>query len=226
MAISDDLDAALLSILEAATRESLDTLSVEQVATTAGVSRASAYRHFRDQAGLLLQALRLKAHFHGEAFLASIKPNLSLQEQLEHSWLYTAEHVVHDQVFHRLAELQPESTIGRQLMATIYGEKILEGQKVGEIRSDLSVDEIVDWLVSQREFYLTEHMDPENAQMWTGKFLMPILRPQPEWEDKLSARIDLLLDDIQEGLKFVETQAAAGQKNLRRALKSSSEIEQ
>ena len=225
MAIGDDLDAALLGILESATIESLDGLSVEQVATTAGVSRASAYRYFGDQAGLIRRALYLRTNAHGNAFLASINPSLSLQEQLEHSWLYTAEHVVRDQVFHRLTELNPDSTIGRELMVTIYGEKLLESQKAGEIRRDLSVDEIIDWLLSQREFYLTERLDPENAKMWTIKFLMPILSPQPEWEDKFSARVELLLDDIQEGLKFVETQAATGQKNLRRALKASSEIE-
>ena len=225
MAIGDDLDAALIGILESATSESLDSLSVEEVATAAGVSRASAYRYFGDQAELLRRALRLKAKAHGDAFLASIKPDLSVQELLEGSWLYTSAHVVQDQVFHRLVELEPESTIGRELMVTIYSAKLTEGQKSGEIRSDISVDEIIDWLLSQREFFLTEQMDPEFANLWAGRFLMPILRPQPEWEDKFSARVDLLLDDIQEGLKFVETQASTGQKNLRRALKTSGDAQ-
>jgi AcrR family transcriptional regulator len=225
MAIGDDLDAALMGILESATAESLDSLSVEEVATAAGVSRASAYRYFGDQSELLRRALRLKTNAHGAAFLASITPDLSVQEQLEKSWLYTAEHVVHDSVFHRLIELEPESTIGRELMITIYGDKLREGQNSGEIRNDLSVDEIIDWLLSQREFFLTEQMDPALSNLWTGRFLMPILRPQPEWEDKFSARVDLLLDDIQEGLKFVETQASTGQKNLRRALKASGDVQ-
>jgi AcrR family transcriptional regulator len=225
MAIGDDLDAALMGILESATAESLDSLSVEEVATAAGVSRASAYRYFGDQSELLRRALRLKTNAHGDAFLASINPNLSVQEQLAKSWLYTAEHVVHDSVFHRLIELEPESIIGRELMLSIYGDKLREGQNSGEIRNDISVDEIIDWLLSQREFFLTEQMDTELANLWTGRFLMPILRPQPEWEDKFSARVDLLLDDIQEGLKFVETQASTGQKNLRRALKASTDVQ-
>jgi hypothetical protein len=110
-------------------------------------------------------------------------------------------------------------------MLSIYGDKLREGQNSGEIRNDISVDEIIDWLLSQREFFLTEQMDTELANLWTGRFLMPILRPQPEWEDKFSARVDLLLDDIQEGLKFVETQASTGQKNLRRALKASTDVQ-
>jgi|GEM_PF-3554228 len=225
MAIGEDLDTALVGILESVASESLDNLSVEEVASAAGVSRASAYRYFGDQPELLRRALRLKAKTHGDAFLASIKPNLSVQELLQNSWRYTAENVVQDHVFQRLVELEPNSTIGRELMATIYGEKLSEGQKSGEIRRDLSVDEIIDWLLSQREFFMSEQMDPELASQWTDKFLMPILRPQPEWEDKFSARVDLLLDDIQEGLKFVETQASTGQKNLHRALKTLSDVQ-
>lgn len=221
MAIGDELDAALIGLLESVTSDSVVDLSVEEVAMAAGVSRASAYRYFGDQDELLRRAMRLKAKAHGDAFLASIKPDLSVQEQLEESWLYTARNVVQDDVFHRLIELEPESTIGRELMVAIYGDKLLEGQNSGEIRNDISVDEIIDWLLSQREFFLTEQMNPELANLWTGKFLMPILRPQPEWEDKFSSRVDLLLDDIQEGLKFVETQASTGQTNLRRALKTS-----
>jgi AcrR family transcriptional regulator len=175
------LDRALVDYLDTLTIDDLGEVSIETVAQAAGVSRATAYRHFGDRDGLLFRAAMELTRQHAEIVMESMAEAATVAAKVEEAFAYTARQVKVDKVLRLLLLTRRPETIDdamRNLSLEIMGPAYRKGQLDGQVREDLSVEELISWLSEQRNVMTRLQLDEPAARVWVRRFVLPALRPQ------------------------------------------------
>lgn len=156
-------------------------LTIEAVATAAGVSRTTAYRAFgntTELAGAILVS-RLEAHRQSVLEIGSREKDVI--GKIEAMTLYALIEIARSPVLKRLADVDDlaDSPTLRSLATEIMQTPIEEGQATGEIRRDVEAAEIVDWLLETAFSLARLHYDETMAQRRLKLFVRPALLHNP-----------------------------------------------
>jgi AcrR family transcriptional regulator len=179
--IRSRLDRALVEYLATIEPENLDEVNIEAVAKAAGVSRATAYRHFGDREGLISRALMELTRRNARELTERQAALPTVAAKIEEAFAYMAASIRSDKVLAQVMTPNPSEEINRalnamsmELMAPMYRA----AQADGQLRDDLSVEEIISWLSDQRQVVLGLGLDEDGTRVWVRKFVLPALRPQ------------------------------------------------
>jgi AcrR family transcriptional regulator len=175
------LDRTLIAYLENLSLDDASELSIDAVAQAAGVSRASAYRHFGDRDGLLFKAAMELTRQHARVVLDTLPQDAPVAAKLAEAFAYSARQARVDKTLQLLLLTgRPKAiddavrALSLELMAPLYRQ----GQLDGEVREDLEVSEIIDWLSEQRLLVGRLQLNDEQARAWVCNFVVPVLQPQ------------------------------------------------
>jgi AcrR family transcriptional regulator len=180
-AVPARLDRALLEYLDALSLENVSEVSIDTVAHAAGVSRASAYRHFGDRDGLLFRAAMELTRQHARVVMGALAPGTTVLAKVEEAFAYSARQARVDKVLRLLLMTRRPQEIDdatRALSLEIMGPVYQQGQLDGEVRCDLSVADIISWLSEQRQVMGRLQLDEAQARRWVRNFIAPVLAPQ------------------------------------------------
>jgi AcrR family transcriptional regulator len=137
------------------------TVQMEVVAKIAGVSRATAFRQLGSVSEMLLQVALLRARRHMTAVEAVMATKTGVFAKLEAALVYTAREMPSDPSIAALIAQHSESVHDprvHQVAVESIGPVLDEGQRSGQVRTDLEIGEMVDFLVEQ-SYLAAEEID-------------------------------------------------------------------
>lgn len=130
----------------------IDGLRMEAVATRAGVSRATAFRQLGSISEVLVQVALLRAERHIAAVDQIMATKSGAFAKLESALVYTARELPTDPALIALIAGHSASVHHprvHQAALGVMGPVIREGQRRNEIRTDVDIDDLIDFLVEQ-----------------------------------------------------------------------------
>jgi AcrR family transcriptional regulator len=196
--VRERLNVALVEYLATLSVDSIDEVTVEAVANAAGVSRATAYRHFGDREGLLFHAALLLTKQHAEAARELLAQVATVSGRTEEGFAYTAREIRSDKML-RLLLTAPRSvaidSVVRALSLEISAESLRAGQLDGQVRTDLTVDELIDWITEQQHVAIRLGLEESAVRLWVRRFVIPALRPQNS-DVPLKSEMTVVFGDI------------------------------
>jgi AcrR family transcriptional regulator len=136
---------------EIATR-GINAVQMEVVAKVAGVSRATAFRQLGSVSEMLVQVALLRARRHVGAVEGIMAVKTGVFAKLEAALVYTARELPSDPSISALIAQHSESVHDprvHQVAVDAMGPVLEEGQRSGEVRTDIGINEMVDFLVEQ-----------------------------------------------------------------------------
>jgi AcrR family transcriptional regulator len=214
--VRERLDQALVEYLDEFQIEDIADINVEQVARLAGVSRATAYRHFGDQNGLLFEAAMKLTRHHAAVSASRVAGATTAAESIERAFAYTAYAVRTDRLLRMLMTSRRSPAIDaaiRELGLDILGPAIRGGQRDGQVRADLSVAEILDWVSEMQFVVIRVGLDEDAVLGWVRKYMLPTLANASPSETLL-AQVDAIVTDLQKKLKVLGGALAAAHETI------------
>jgi AcrR family transcriptional regulator len=185
----------------------IESIQMEAVAIRAGVSRATAFRQLGNVGELLVQVALLRARRNVAAVEALMATKKGVFAKIEAALLYTTRELPTDPSISALIAQRSASVHHprvHKMAVEAMGPALIEGQHNGEVRTDLEIDEIIDFLVEQT-YIAAEDLDRSDAAVRRRfrHFIVPALaasagsageRPllTREAEDAVSIAIDAL----------------------------------
>ncbi|MET0703164.1 MAG: helix-turn-helix domain-containing protein [Mycobacterium sp.] len=211
-------------LIEAADAEMAERGSTEvqmtAIAERAGVSRATAFRRLGSVAETVTQVALRRSRHHVAQVQALMEREAGAFTKLEAALIYTARELPTDPTIAALiaqhsASIQDPDVHG--VSASVMGPVVLAGQSSGEIRSDLGLDEILDFLVEQT--YLAAE-DPERSEERVRRRLRHFIIPALEVRASAgvpSGELVSRVSDVREAATVTATALAKLMKQLDRA---------
>jgi AcrR family transcriptional regulator len=146
-------------------------VQMEAIASRAGVSRATAFRRLGSIAEVLIQVALLRAQRHIAAVHELMGAKIGVFAKVEAALIYTARELPTDPSIAAL--IAGHSTSVRdprvhQAAVGVMGPVLEEGQRNGELRTDLPLDELIDFLVEQT--YLAAEEIDRSEQVVRSRF--------------------------------------------------------
>jgi AcrR family transcriptional regulator len=129
-----------------------EAVQMEAIAKRAGVSRATAFRQLGSIAEVLVQVALLRAQRHTAVVQQLMNGKTGAFTKIEAALVYTARELPTDPSIAALIARHSASVHDprvHQESMDLLGPVLRDGQHHGEIRTDLEVDELVDFLVEQ-----------------------------------------------------------------------------
>jgi AcrR family transcriptional regulator len=139
----------------------IGSVQMEVIAKRAGVSRATAFRQLGSVAEVLVQVALLRARRHVAAVDALMAKRTGAFSKLEAALIYTARELPTDPTISALIARHAASVHDprvHEVAKGVMSPVIEEGRRNGEVRSDLPIDELVDFLVEQT-YLAAEELD-------------------------------------------------------------------
>jgi AcrR family transcriptional regulator len=157
----------------------VDGLRMEAVAQRAGVSRATAFRQLGSVAELLIQVALLRAERHIQAVHHLVHTKNGAFAKIEAALIYTARELPTDPAIVALIARHSASVHHPRVHETavrVMGPVIEEAQRHGEIRTDVGLDDLIDFLVEQT-YLAAEEVDRSeaSARKRFRQFIIPAL---------------------------------------------------
>ena len=140
---------------------------MEVIAKIAGVSRATAFRQLGSVSEMLVQVALLRARRHVAAVEALMATKTGVFAKLEAALLYTARELPSDPSISALIAQHAASVHDprvHQVAVDVMGPVLDEGQRSGQVRNDIDIDEMVDFLVEQT-YLAAEEIDRSEAEV-------------------------------------------------------------
>jgi AcrR family transcriptional regulator len=133
-------------------RDGIEGVSIDAVAAAAGVSRATAFRQLgkRDEM-IVAVAISRSRRLVVECAVLMSRP-VGAFAQLEAAFVYLVRELSNDPIVRELFALRTSDNLGpgtRDMAVAIFGSAVADGRTTGEIRTDVSDDQIIDWTVEQ-----------------------------------------------------------------------------
>src|SRR5690606_16734071 len=125
---------------------------MEAIAKRAGVSRATAFRQLGSVSELLVQVALLRARRHVAEVQTLMAAKTGAFAKLEAAMIYTTRELPTDPSISALIAQHSASVHDphvHRVAVDAVGHVLEEGQRNGEVREDLEIDELVDFLVEQ-----------------------------------------------------------------------------
>lgn len=157
----------------------IDGLRMEVVAQRAGVSRATAFRQLGGVAELVVQVALLRAQRHITAVEQLMQAKDGTFAKLEAALIYTTRELRTDPAIAALIARHSASVHHprvHQAAMGVTGPVLEEGRRLGELRSDVGLDDLVDFMVEQT-YLAAEDLDrsEESVRKRFRLFMIPAL---------------------------------------------------
>ncbi|MCW2649515.1 MAG: putative transcriptional regulator, TetR family [Mycobacterium sp.] len=172
----------------------IGAVQMDVIAKRAGVSRATAFRQLGSISEVLVQVALLRARHHVALVEALMAERTGVFSKLEAALVYTARELPTDPAIAALIARHAASVHDprvHDVAAGIIGPVLVDGQRHGEVRTDLQMAELVDFLVEQT-YLASEELDrSEDAVLRRFRhFVVPGLaaRDDPGGEFRSHAR--------------------------------------
>lgn len=146
---------------ELITEGGIDAVQMEAVAKRAGVSRATAFRQLGSVAEVQVQVAMHRAQRHIDAVHELMRSKTGAFAKIEAALVYTARELPTDPAITVLISQHSASVHDprvHEAAVGVMGPVLEEGQRRGEIRKDVPLDELVDYLVEQT-YLAAEELD-------------------------------------------------------------------
>jgi len=187
--IGTDDDSVKARLIRAADVEvaeyGVDGLQMEAVAKRAGVSRATAFRQMGSISEVLVQValMRVQTHITRMLMLMDSKPTIFCK--LEAAVVYATREFPIDPAIAALIARHSAFVNDRRVhqhAIDLVGAVLREGQRRGEVRIDLPLDDLVDFLTEQT-YLAAEAMDRSEALVRKRfrDFVIPALEARGSW---------------------------------------------
>lgn len=165
-------------------RDGIDGVSIDAVAADAGVSRATAFRHLGKRDQMIVAVTLLRSRRFARECTLEMTRQAGAFAKLEAAFIYLVRELPNDPVVRELFAMRSPDDLGpgthEQAVATL-GPVVENGRAAGEIRTDISVDQIVDWTVEQLYLAVQQADRSEAAAIYRVRtFLAPALGAGPE----------------------------------------------
>jgi AcrR family transcriptional regulator len=190
-------------------RHGIGAVKMEAVAKGAGVSRATAFRQMGTIYELLVQVALSHAKRHESAALAAMADASDTLAKVEAALIYSARELPHDRPIYGLITQHSMSSHHPGVHLTgvrVFESVLLDGRNSGEIRSDVSTDELVDFLLEQT--YLAAEADDRSEDAVRRRFrhfIVPALmtprtaeHPRPIDESELQTAVRTTLTAVED----------------------------
>ncbi|MGX7681449.1 TetR/AcrR family transcriptional regulator [Jatrophihabitans sp. DSM 45814] len=198
--VRERLDQALVTYLATLQADDIAEVNVEQIAQLAEVSRATAYRHFGDQQGLLYEAATRVARHHADVCKSKIARAATVAATLQEAFSYTAYAMRTDPMLRMLMTSRRSPAIAAAIGALgleLLGPAIRGGQLNGQVRTDLSPEEVMSWISEMQFVVIRLDLDEDAARSWVRTYMLPTLNPLGHDPDLL-AQVDAVLTDVEQ----------------------------
>jgi AcrR family transcriptional regulator len=172
--------------------DDLSSITVEDVAQRAGVSRATAYRHLGSSDEVLYQAALA---LHGDLtsrIQAALEPLPSFAERLEEAFAYTARIVRADAgigLLMRSERRAPLTRALRDMASAVFAPSLQRGIRDGEVRTDIDLDELRNWAVEQNHLMSVRGLEEHEVRVWVRNFVLPAFRPGVSQDVQVGPRL-------------------------------------
>jgi len=170
-----------------------NVVQMEAVAKRAGVSRATAFRQLGSVSEVLVQVALLRAERHIAAVHRLMAGKTGAFAKIEAALIYTARELPTDPAIAALIAQRSAAVHDPQIHQAAMGVMapvLEEGQRRGEIRTDLRLDELVDFLVEQT-YLAAEEIDrsQDAARKRFRHFVAPALEARSRAGGELVSRM-------------------------------------
>lgn len=187
------VDRIYRAALECFTRHGVRKTTMDEIARVAGLSRPTIYYYFKDKQAVILDVVlrqqaeahrvhkeALKGRFSGlEAIIEAVAMGINRAKQDPYSFRLSRPDA------EKLTAAALQSEAARELRATYWGPMLAEARKSGEMRHDLSDEEVIHWIIFLQFtmvtngdlFGLSSKASIRNA---LEKFLRPVLKSTNE----------------------------------------------
>lgn len=142
-------------------------IQMEAVAKVAGVSRATAFRQLGSVSEMLVQVALLRARRHVAAVEVLMATKTGVFAKLEAALVYTAQELPSDPSISALIAQHAASVHDprvHQVAMDVMSPVLDEGQRSGQVRTDIGADEMVDFLVEQT-YLAAEEIDRSDDEV-------------------------------------------------------------
>jgi AcrR family transcriptional regulator len=149
------------------TARGISAVQMEVVAKSAGVSRATAFRQLGSVSEMLVQVALLRARRHVAAVESLMATKTGVFSKLEAAMVYTTRELPTDPSISALIAQHSESVHNprvHQVAVDAVSPVLIEGQRSGQIRTDIEIDEMVDFLVEQT-YLAAEEIDRSEGEV-------------------------------------------------------------
>jgi AcrR family transcriptional regulator len=157
----------------------ISALQMEPIARRAGVSRATAFRQLGSISEVLIQVALLRARRHVAVVDALMAKRTGTFSKIEAALIYTARELPTDPTISALIARHSSSVHDprvHEVAMSVMSPVLEEGRRNGEVRTDLLVSELVDFLVEQT-YLAAEELDrsADAARRRFRHFIVPSL---------------------------------------------------
>lgn len=154
-------------------------VQMETIARSVGVSRATAFRQLGSVSELLVQVALLRARRHVAEVQALMAGKAGAFAKLEAAMIYTTRELPTDPSISALIAQHSASVHDPHVHGVAVdavGHVLEEGQRNGEVRDDLEIDELVDFMVEQT-YIAAEELDrsADEVRRRFRHFIIPAL---------------------------------------------------
>ncbi|MGZ8749025.1 MAG: TetR/AcrR family transcriptional regulator [Mycobacterium sp.] len=168
----------------------IENIHMEGIAARAGVSRATAFRQLGNINEMLVQVALLRSRRYVAAVETLMATKLGVFAKLEAALLYTTAELPTDPSISALIAQRAASLHNprlHQMAVESMGQVFREGQLSGEVRTDLTIDEMIDFLVEQM-YNAAEELDRSDAAVRRRfrNFIVPALAATGSAGERLS----------------------------------------
>lgn len=194
-ALTDDDDARrrlLAATEECVLRSGTGRISIESVATTAGVARSTIYRYFTNRDDLLLGLLTQRSEAVLQRMLHRIEDPRDAEQSIAGFMDSAIGDVATDPVLSVLFSVDSAGLSGglavassaiADLCITQLGPFFELWQRAGLLAADLDVNETIRWLISVIVLFLTQPVGPTNSadrRQFLGRYVVRALVAETE----------------------------------------------
>lgn len=157
----------------------IDAIQMEAIAKRAGVSRATAFRQLGSISEAVMQVALLRADRHIQITRRLMDAKTGVFDKLEVGFVYNAHELPKDPAILALMARRSAAIHDPRVHADAVrsiGYVLEQGQRSGEIRSDVPIDELVTFIVEQT-FLAVEDVDrsEEAVRKRVRNFIVPVL---------------------------------------------------
>jgi AcrR family transcriptional regulator len=177
------LDAAVWCV----ERNGLGNVTIDDIVNECGLSRATVYRRYRNREALLTELVRCYIEPYEEKGKQILSGPESFADRIQalFVWCITGMSRSHwlKEMFRNGVSSENLSLYGslyKERAMTFLGPFVREAHDSGELRAELSCDELVEWFMREVPFYVATGLtDRRQLIKKYDLFLRPVLEPAP-----------------------------------------------